>query len=84
MKLESRKRRQAVYLPVNRSGRTQFTDVVFPAKARIPLRLLVRIPEEERQGEFEISVRQLEGREELGRVTWRLVSPRRRKELCSA
>jgi serine protease len=68
-----------VYIPVNPSGRTTFADVVFPAKARISMRLLVNVPEELRQHEFEIFARQVYENEEVGRVTWRLAPPRERE-----
>ncbi|NUJ79774.1 hypothetical protein HUN39_06970 [Methylocystis sp. FS] len=59
------------------AGRTAFADVVFPAKARIAMRLLVKIPEDMRKQEFEIYARQMYGDEEVGRVTWRLAPPRK-------
>ena len=67
---------RVVHLPLNHCGCTQFPEVIFPAKARIPMRLLVKIPEELRQHEFELFARQLYEGEEVGRVTWRLVPPR--------
>lgn len=68
---------RVVYIPVNPSGRTNFGHMVFPAKARIPMRLLVYIPDDLRKHEFEIFARQLHGEEEVGRVTWRLAAPRK-------
>lgn len=62
---------------IKSAGRTAFADVVFPAKARIPMRLLVKIPEDLRKQEFEIYARQMYGDEEVGRVTWRLAPPRK-------
>ena len=70
---------RVVHIPINHCGRTRFPEVVFPAKARIPLRLLVRIPEKLRQHEFELFARQAYQGEEVGRVTWRLVPPRQPK-----
>ncbi|SCY31625.1 Subtilase family protein [Nitrosospira sp. Nl5] len=64
---------RVVHIPINHCGRTKFPEVAFPAKARIPLRLLVKIPEELRQHEFELFARQLYQGDEVGRVTWRLV-----------
>jgi hypothetical protein len=55
-----------------------FADVTFPAQARIPMRLLVRLPKEVQRHEFEIWARQVYANEEVGRVTWRLAPPRRR------
>jgi len=54
-----------------------FADVPFPAKARIPMRLLVRVPKELQKHDFEICARQMYENEEVGRVTWRLAPPRR-------
>lgn len=72
------RKRQRVYVPVNPCGRTTFAEVAFPAKARIPMRLLVRVPKELRKHEFEIFARQLYDEEEVGRVTWRLAPHRKR------
>jgi hypothetical protein len=79
MPVEGAKRRCMVYAPVNPCGRTSFADVAFPVKARIPMRLLVKVPKELQRHEFEIFARQLFGNEEVGRVTWRLAPPRKSK-----
>jgi serine protease len=71
------KNEHVVHVPINPSGRTTFAEVVFPAKARLPLRLLVNLPQELRKQEFEIFARQLYEKEEVGRVTWRLAPPRK-------
>jgi hypothetical protein len=71
------KNRHVVHVPVNPWGRTMFADVPFPAKARIPMRLLVRVPKELQKHDFEICARQMYENEEVGRVTWRLAPPRR-------
>lgn len=67
------------WLPVNPHGRRMLGEALFPAKSRAQLRLLIHIPEELRENEYEVFVRQLYEKEELGRVTWRL-SPPDRKE----
>jgi len=67
---------RVVHLPLIHCGATRFPEVVFPAKARIALRLLVKIPEELRRHEFELFARQLYEGEEVGRVTWRLAPAR--------
>jgi len=59
-------------IPVNPHGRMRFGDVLFPAKSRTALRLLVQIPEKHRQEKYQIAVRQIWEREEVGRVTWQL------------
>ena len=57
---------RVVHLPVIHCGATRFPEVVFPAKARIALRLLVKIPEGLRRHEFELFARQLYEGEEVG------------------
>ena len=71
------KNRNLVHVPLNPWGRTMFADVAFPAKARIPMRLLVRLPKEQQKHAFEIAARQLYEGEEVGRVTWRLAPGRK-------
>jgi subtilase family protein len=68
-----------VHVPVNPCGRTVFAEVAFPAKAQIPMRLLVHVPKNLRKFEFEIFARQLYEDEEVGRVTWRLAPPRKQE-----
>ncbi|HJT51427.1 MAG TPA: S8 family peptidase [Nitrosospira sp.] len=70
---------RAVYVSLHHCVRTSFPEVTFPAKARIPLRLLVKIPEPMRQHEFELFARQMYEGEEVGRITWRL-SPQRQPQ----
>lgn len=71
------KGRRVFHMPVSHCGKSRFIEVSFPAKARIPMRLLVKLPKKHRDREYEISARQLYRDEEVGRVTWRLVPPRR-------
>lgn len=73
------KERRVVHTPLNPCGRTRFAELSIPAKARLPMRLLVRIPPKLREREFEIAARQTYEGEEVGRVTWRLVPLRRRE-----
>ena len=77
MQVKGAKQRRVVYAPVNPCGRTSFPEVVFPAKSRIPMRLLVNVPREMRKHQFEIFARQWFENEEVGRVTWRLVPARK-------
>jgi hypothetical protein len=67
---------RVVYISINPCGPRSFPEIAFPAKARIPLRLLVKIPEAMRQHEFELFARQVYEGEEVGRITWRLVPSR--------
>jgi hypothetical protein len=79
MQMKGAKQRRVVYAPVNPCGHTSFPEVIFPAKSRIPMRLLVNVPREWRKHEFEIFARQWFEDEEVGRVTWRLVPGRKSK-----
>jgi len=71
---------RVVYLPLNALGANMFGPLDFRAKARIPMRLLVHIPEELRANEYEIFARQIFEEDEVGRVTWRLAPPKRPKD----
>jgi len=73
--------RRVVHVAVNPWSRTAFPDIDFPARARLPMRLLVQLPKEAQDQEFEIFVRQMHRELELGRVTWRLVPPKKLKAL---
>jgi hypothetical protein len=66
------RKRGVALIPVNPHGRTRFGEVLFPAKSRAALRLLVHIPEKRRKETYQIAVRQIWEREEVGRITWRL------------
>jgi hypothetical protein len=61
-----------VRVPVNASGRSKSRKLMFPAKARNRLRLLVHVPKKNRGQAYEIAVRQLYEASEVGRVTWHL------------
>jgi hypothetical protein len=67
------RKKHHVFIPLNPSGRTRFEEIVFPAKARIPLRLLASVPKARRKNAYELYARQTFKGEEVGRVTWRLV-----------
>ena len=77
VKVEGAKDPKVVYVPVNPQGRTAFPAVAFPAKARIPMRLLVHVPADQRKYDFEVYARQLFAEEEVGRVTWRLTGKKK-------
>lgn len=72
-------KRRMAWMQVNPHGRRILGEALFPAKSRTKLRLLVHIPKELRQTEYEVYVRQLCEEEEVGRVTWRL-APRDREK----
>lgn len=66
------RKRQKARVPVNPHGLRSLGDVLFPAKSRAELRLLVQIPKEYRDKAYEVFVRQVYNDVEVGRVTWRL------------
>ena len=72
-------KRQVAWLPLNPHGHTIIGEALFPAKSKTKLRLLVNIPEEQRKNEYEVFVRQIYEKEEVGRVTWRLAPVGRKK-----
>ncbi len=69
------KKQGVVQIPINPHGRHSFDEMLFPAKSRTKLRLLVQIPKELRGNPYEVFARQLYREQEVGRVTWRLVPP---------
>jgi serine protease len=73
------KKRQTATLRVNPYGLRSLGDMLFTAKSRARLRLLVQIPKEYRRMAYEVFVRQMFKDEEVGRVTWRLAPLRRQK-----
>lgn len=68
-------------LPLSPHGTNRFQEMVFPAKSQTSLRLVATLPEQHRLGNYEIYARQLYHGEEIGRVTWQLVSPENIPEL---
>jgi serine protease len=66
-------------LPVNPRGRFTLGEVLFPAESRPELRLLVEIPKKLRENAYDVVVRQLYQRQEVGRVTWRLAPMERER-----
>jgi len=74
------KKSSVAWIPINPQGQNSFGEILFPAKSRTKLRLLVHIPEELRKNEYEVFVRQLYEDEEVGRVTWRLASRNSQKQ----
>ena len=73
-------KQQTGIVPIPASGRFAFADMTFPAKARFRLRLLAHVPEPARKQSYRVSVRQMHGKDELGRVTWQL-GPKRRADV---
>jgi serine protease len=75
MQGDANQTRKSVVFPLPPFGRFRLADSIIPARARIPLRLLVHIPKKCRKTAFQAVVRQIFEREEVGRVTWRLQRP---------
>jgi serine protease len=74
------RKRTVACIPLNPHGRMRFGEVLFPAKSRQAFRLLVHIPERRRKETYQIAVRQIWEREEVGRVTWQLQQKQTAKE----
>lgn len=75
--LQVDRRRKVAIVALRPSGRQRLGEAVLPARSRSALRLLVQVPKPQRKFAYEVAVRQLYEREEVGRVTWRLVPPRK-------
>lgn len=73
-------KRQVAWLPLNPYGRTTLGEALFPANSETELKLIVNIPKEFRENEYEVFVSQLYEDEEVGRVTWRLVPEERLRD----
>ena len=73
------KKRSVALIPINQYGYTQFGSVLFPAKSRTAMRLLIHIPKEYRDGTYQVLVKQLWNQEEIGRVTWKFAPKLREK-----
>lgn len=71
------RRRKVAIVALRPSGRQKLGEAVLPARSRSGLRLLVHVPKQQRKFAYEVAVRQLYEREEVGRVTWRLVAQRK-------
>jgi serine protease len=65
-------------LPLPIAGRFTFADMIFPAKARFEMGLRAQIPKKHRENTYRVVVRQLHGKDELGRATW-LLAPKRKR-----
>jgi hypothetical protein len=63
------------YIPMNPHGRRLLDAISFPAKSRTEMRLLVHVPEADRENSYQVAVRQLFEKDEVGRVTWQLSPP---------
>ena len=73
------RKRDKARLPAKPQGAVKLR-VRFPAKSKARARLLIHIPDEKRDDEYEVFVRQLYRKKEVGRVTWRLVPQERLKK----
>jgi hypothetical protein len=70
----SRDSTRDVFVALSPSGRHPLGEVLLPAKAAVPVRLHVHIPEEYRRHDYRIALRQSYKGAEVGRVTWQLTS----------
>jgi hypothetical protein len=63
---------QRSLVPIKQFGQMRLPQVLYAAKIRNRMRLLVHIPESQRHAAYNVAVRQFSEDEEVGRVTWRL------------
>jgi hypothetical protein len=71
------------YFPCNikYSGKHLLHSIELNAKSKAQLRLMIFIPEKYKKGEYTIAVRQLWEKQEVGRISWKIVSPEKKKAL---
>lgn len=69
------------YLPLTPSARNVLDEVVYPVKSKTRMRLLVHIPKQRRKHAYDVSIRQRFEGEEVGRVTFRLTSKVKTKNM---
>lgn len=74
------KKKRVARLAIRPVGRFRLPAIPFPAKSLTKMRLLVHIPPELRKRSYEIAVRQLWERQEMGRVTWHLAPGIRKRQ----
>jgi serine protease len=74
------KRRRVVRVAIRPIGRFRLPAAMLPAKSRTRMRLVVHIPPQLRKNRYEVAVRQLWERQELGRVTWHLAPDVRKRQ----
>ncbi len=89
VEIESEKRGRVPAIQLNPHGRSRTTEILFPKtrEFRSQCLLLVDIPERLRKFPYEVSIRQLSGDQEVGRLTWRLAQQqetRRRQQVTTS
>jgi serine protease len=78
--LATKTKKGNILIPLKPNGRFDSRDVPLKPKSRNKLRLLVQIPDKYKQHAFEVAVAQVYEKEEVGRVSWRLVSKKEMEE----
>jgi serine protease len=73
------KLKKSAIIPVKANGAHDFKRTRFPARMKTRCSLLVEIPKEYRQQEYELSIRQLFEEIEVGRITWKLTPDKKDK-----
>ncbi len=74
--LQNGEEKGTLKLPLNLNRINPLREMVFPAKSRHNLRILVYLPPDSRQQTHECFVRHLYKNEEVGRIKWRLEPPK--------
>ncbi|MGI8583144.1 MAG: hypothetical protein ACR2KX_13155, partial [Chitinophagaceae bacterium] len=79
--LKYKLRKEYVPIPIKYAGKHLLEGIELDAKSKAKLRLLVFIPEKLRKNEYSIAVRQIWKRQEVGRISWKIVSKERKREI---
>jgi hypothetical protein len=65
-----------VRIPIQPQGKTRLEKILFPARGRNALRLIVEIPNQFQGGIYEVSARQFCDEEVVGQVSWQIRPPK--------
>jgi hypothetical protein len=65
-----------VWIPMNPRGRVVVHDAIFARSVQYDVRLWASVPDELEDAPYQVYARQIEAGEEVGRVTWEIVSSR--------
>ena len=71
------KKGRVALLPIRHSGSHTVGEILFPAKSKFKMKLLISIPREYTKNSYEVFATQVFEGKEIGRVTWRLTPKKR-------
>ena len=66
------RKKQVAIIPLKYCGIHVIGELMYPAGIKFKMKLLVKLPKISSQSQFEIFVRQVYQRREVGRITWKL------------